>query len=423
MQRLLCPVETLYVGQRSRAVISCAVSGGVDPQVLTAAFADLTAKHPPLRCRIAREDAGFVLQELDTPPRLLVREDADHGYADELNAPLPVGGPLVRATLLRGGGTDTVVLVVDHTVTDGHSAIALHHALWDRYAQLLAAPGTAPEPWCTDWPAPLTEQLPPCPEEEVARYFDRRVAAARARPVELVPYDAAGGVEGGRIEIARLRLDAERTLQLRRAAAAFGVSVQGLVAGALLVAARRRLPGEGPRTLGCLSPVDLRSRMTPPVPRELMIAAVTSNVQALDVAPDSEPVELARTVTGGLRRALEAGEPPLEVRIMPRVAEFPPLMAGTVIATNMGAVAAPPLPEGLELLDVRLVPAREQYFPQAGRSPLMACVTTFAGRLAVEFPYWTECFSGPFMAALRDDVQAALLDLAALGGPTGSAAS
>ncbi|WP_395293099.1 protein kinase [Kitasatospora hibisci] len=416
-------METLYVGQRSRAVISCAVSGGVDPQVLTAAFADLTAKHPPLRCRIAREDAGFVLQELDTPPRLVVRENADDGYADELNAPLPVGGPLARATLLRGAGTDTLVLVIDHTITDGHSAIALHHALWDRYAQLLAAPDTAPEPWCTDWPAPLTEQLPPCPEEEVARYFDRRVAAAKARPVELVPYDAAGGAESGRIEIARLRLDAERTVQLRSAAAAFGVSVQGLVAGALLVAARRRLPGEGPRTLGCLSPVDLRSRMTPPVPRELMIAAVTSNVQALDVAPDSEPVELARTVTGGLRRALEAGEPALEVRIMPRVGEFPPLMAGTVIATNMGAVAAPPLPEGLELLDVRLVPAREQYFPQAGRSPLMACVTTFDGRLAVEFPYWSECFSGPFMAALREDVQSVLLDLAALGGSAGSAAS
>ncbi|MFD8478557.1 protein kinase [Kitasatospora sp. NPDC059673] len=415
-------METLYVGQRSRAVISCAVSGGVDPQVLTAAFADLTAKHPPLRCRIAREDAGFVLQELDTPPRLVVREGAEDGYAAELNAPLPVGGPLVRATLLRGTGTDTVVLAIDHAIVDGHSAIALHHALWERYGQLLAAPGTAPEPWCTDWPAPLTELLPPCPEEDVAQYFERRVAAVRTHPVELVSYDAAGGAEDGRIEVARLRLSTEQTAQLRHAAAAFGVSVQGLVAGALLAAARRRLPGEGPRTLGCLSPVDLRSRVTPPVPRELMIAAVTSHVQALDVAPDSDPVELARTVTGGLRRSLEAGEPLLEVRIMPRVPEFPPLMAGTVIVTNMGAVAAPPMPEGLELLDVRLVPAREQYFPQAGRSPLMACVTTFDGRLAMEFPYWTECFGEPFMTALRDEAQSALLDLAALGGPTGSAA-
>ncbi|MGF1429818.1 phthiocerol/phthiodiolone dimycocerosyl transferase family protein [Kitasatospora sp. LaBMicrA B282] len=423
MQRLLCPVETLYVAQRSRAVVSCTVAGGVDPQLLGAAFADLTAKHPPLRCRIAREEAGFVLQELDAPPRLVVREDTGDGYPQELNSPLPVGGPLARATLLCGPESDTVVLAIDHAIIDGHSAIALHHALWERYAELLAAPDTAPEPYRTEWPAPLSELLPPCPAAEADRYFDRRVAEVRSRPVELLPYDAAGTATGGRIEVARLVLAAGPTADLRRAAATAGVSVQGLLAAALLVTARRRLPGEGARTLGCLSPVDLRSRLAEPLPREVMVAAVTSHAQAFEVAPDGDLLALAGEVTGGLRAAVAAGQPLLEVRIMPRVPEFPPLLAATVIATNMGAVPPPPLPAGLELRELRLVPAREQYFPQAGRSPLMACVTTFDGRLAVEFPYWTECYTDTFMAGFRDEVRHLLLDLAAPAGPSGGAAS
>lgn len=422
MQRSLCPVETLYVGQRSRAVVSCSVRGRVTPRLLAAAFTDLLARHPPLRCAIAAEGSGHVLRELDPPPRLETYRAADRGYDDELNTPLPVGGPLIRAALLRGGtdrdGVDTLVVSIDHTITDGQSAIALHNALWARYRTLLDTPDAAPEPYGTAWPAPVSELLPPCSDDEVGRYFDARVRAARARPVDLLPHDAAPSAGGGRIEVARLLLGAEDTAGLRRAAQAARVSVHGLIAAALLTTARRRLGGDGPRTLGCLSPVDLRSRLTPPLARELMVAAVTFHSEALDVAPDSDPLRLARQVSGGLSRAILASEPFTQMRSMPRAERFPALMLGTVIATNMGAVSGPRLPAGLDLLDLRLVPAREHYFPQAGRSPVMACATTFDGRLAVEFPYWTECFTPSAMSAFRDGVRAALLDRTATGPPS-----
>ncbi|WP_442684789.1 hypothetical protein [Streptomyces albidoflavus] len=77
--------------------------------------------------------------------------------------------------------------------------------------------------------------------------------------------------------------------------------------------------------------------------------------------------------------------------------------------TNMGATAAPRFPEGVEATDVRLVPARESYFPQAGRSPVMACVVSFDNRLAVELPHHTACFTPQYMRAFRDDVRTALL--------------
>jgi len=426
MQRLLCPVETLFVGQRSRAVVSCTVRGALDADLLATAFADLTARHPPLRCVIAAADvpesihwspagrgAGFALQELDVPPRLAHHAAGTRTYADELNTPLPLGGPLVRAALLEGAdSTATLVLSVDHAIADGHSAIALHHALWARYAQLLA--GAGPEPYCTDWPVPVSELLPPCQEDEAVRHFEQLVAAAR--PLEMLPHDGAPvSIGTGRIEVARLLLDRTRTAALRRAAYAGGVSVQGLVAAALLATARQRLGGEGPRTLGCLSPVDLRTRLEPPLPAETMVAAVTFHTDVFDIAPGEDTFARARAVTDSLKRALADGEPFRTTRVMARVAQVPALMLGTVIATNMGAVDAPPLPSDLDLLDLRLVPAREQYHPEAGRSPVLACVTTFDGRLAVEFPYWTGCFSPAATAAFRDGVGTELCRLSAHG--------
>jgi hypothetical protein len=177
----------------------------------------------------------------------------------------------------------------------------------------------------------------------------------------------------------------------------------------LLATARRRLDGDGPRTLGCLSPVDLRSRLSPPVPAAALVPAVTTHLQTLDVTEDPDSLDLARTVHGRLSDFLARGDHFREMRITPEIPRTPALQLATVIATNMGVVPGPRLPEGLRAVDVRLVPAREQYFPQAGRSPVMACVVSFEGRLSIEFPHSTACFSPTFMRAFRDDVRAGLL--------------
>ncbi|MCH0564670.1 MULTISPECIES: protein kinase [unclassified Streptomyces] len=426
MQRELCPVEGLYVAQRSRAVVSCALDGPVDTAALAAAFDNVTAERPTLLTRIVPAGTGYALALLPEGerPRLRARTGGDEEYAEELNDPLPVGGPLARATLVSapGGERHLFVLVVDHVITDGHSAIALLNAVWDRYRECADPAGAgrpaaglpAPEA-ATSLPAPVSTLLPPADPADVTRYLERRIEETGS-PVELLAYDvpATGDTTGEqqRIEIQRLLLDAGQTGRLRRSARTAGLSVHGLVGAAVLIAARRRLDGTGPRVLRCMSPVDLRSRLTPALSPDVMVAAVTAHVRAVEVAGDSDPVALARQVGQGVRDFLDRGEHFHEMRIMPDVPRHPTLQLGTVIVTNMGVVPGPRLPDGLRMTDVRLVPAREHYFPQAGRSPLMACVVSFDGRLAVEFPHHTACFSPAFMAELRDEVRVTLLSLA-----------
>jgi hypothetical protein len=425
MHRALCPVETLYVGQRSRAVLSCTLRGRVDVAALSAAFDAMTETNPPLRSRIEQDGTGHLLRVLDEDerPRLITRTGEEtEAYPAELNRPLPVGGPLSRAVLVSApdGESHLFVLVVDHTVTDGHSSIALHNALWDRYRALVEGEPTPAGSGLPSWPEPVSTLVPDADAADTAKYLDGRVEEVRRHPVELVPYDVTAGEHAGgagHIEVRRLTLDADHTARLRRRARDAGVSVHALIAATLLGTARRRLDGDGSRTLGCLSPVDLRSRLSPPLPASALVPAVTTHLQTLDVSGTAEPLDLARTVHGRLSDFLSRGDHFHELRITPEIPRNPALQLATVIVTNMGVVAGPRLPEGLRAADVRLVPAREHYFPQAGRSPVMACVVSFEGRLSIEFPHSTACYSPAFMRAFRDDVRAGLLRLASAAEP------
>ncbi|WP_443040866.1 phthiocerol/phthiodiolone dimycocerosyl transferase family protein [Streptomyces sp. AHA2] len=427
MHRALCPVETLYVGQRSRAVLSCTLRGRVDVAALSAAFDAMTETNPPLRSRIEQDGTGHLLRLLDEDerPRLTTRTgDETEAYAAELNRPLPVGGPLSRAVLVSSPDAEShlFVLVVDHTVTDGHSSIALHNALWDRYRTLVEGEPTTDRAGSAapSWPEPVSRLVPGADAADTAKYLDSRLQEVRRHPVELVPYDVTAGdhADGeGHIEVRRLTLDADHTARLRRTARDAGVSVHALIAATLLGTARRRLEGDGSRTLGCLSPVDLRSRLSPPLPASALVPAVTTHLQTLDVSDSAEPLVLARTVHGRLNDFLSRGDHFHEMRLTPEIPRNPALQLATVIVTNMGVVPGPRLPEGLLASDVRLVPAREHYFPQAGRSPVMACVVSFEGRLSVEFPHSTACYSPAFMSAFRDEVRAGLLRLASAARP------
>ncbi|MGW7296983.1 phthiocerol/phthiodiolone dimycocerosyl transferase family protein [Streptomyces sp. NPDC054829] len=418
--RALCPVEKLYVGQRSRAVLSCTLNGRVDTEALTAAYDAVTQANPTLRSHIVADDAGHALALLDEAdrPRLETRTgELTEAYATELNRPLTVGGPLSRAVLVSApNGTDHLfVLVVDHTVTDGHSGITLLNTLWDHYRSLVAddeSPSAQPD--APAWPAPVSTLLPPADEADTAAYLDQRITDTKQHPVELMPYDVTppAGPGEGRIEVRRLTLDTEQTTALRTTARQAGVSVHALIAAILLKTARARLEGDSPRTLGCMSPVDLRSRLTPPLPPSVMVPAVTTHLQTLEVGTDSAPLDLARKVHTTLSDALSSGAHFHEMRITPEIPRNPALQLATVIVTNMGVVPGPRLPEVLRAVDVRLVPAREHYFPQAGRSPVMACVVSFEGRLSIEFPHHTACFSPSFMRAFRDEALAGLLALA-----------
>lgn len=420
MRRNLSRSENLYAGEmRTQAVRMCMVRGGVDPDALDAAFTAVLADHPSLRSRLEQDAEGSFLSPLkpDELPRLTVRPDGPDALVQEWNTPLPLGGPLVRAVLLTGADEDTVLLGADHAICDGRSATALLFRIWQYYTEIKAGTHPAGRPVREDWPAAIDDRLAPVTEADVAAYVQARRDRAEGAPVAALPFLAArsGEVapEQGRTQSRRLRLTAAETAGLLAFARTAEVSVHGLVGAAVLAAVRSGLPAEyAGHRLACVSTVDLRERVEPPLSREVMVPAASWYQDLVDVPAGADLVVLGRRLAAGLSAAVDRGDPALELQSLDRLLATPQLLAASVVMTNIGRVTLPPCPPGLEIVDMRgfAVSSKAPSFLQSG--PVLASLTTVRDRFRVELPYSTECFTEAQMDAVHDQVRATLREFA-----------
>ncbi|MFE7435488.1 amino acid adenylation domain-containing protein [Streptomyces tendae] len=144
-QRRYWFLEQMYPGSPSQHLESCNwLEGPLDPSALEAALHDLVHRHEVLRVTfpVVGEEP---VQLLDSSPLpRLERVDAPAGDGEDgvetrvreaLNAPFDlVGGPLLRARLIRvAQDRHVLVLVAHHLVADGWSMDLLRSQLGDRY--------------------------------------------------------------------------------------------------------------------------------------------------------------------------------------------------------------------------------------------------------------------------------------------------
>ena len=375
MSRELARSELVYAGEiRTRAVTVCVVRGGVDEELLDAAFAAVLAENRSLRARLERDGDRYLLSLLDGEvPRLTVRPDQPGALVEEYNAPLRFGGPMVRAVLLRGTDTDTLVLSVDHAVCDGRSATALCDTLWLRYTEIQAGAYVAQVGAGQRWPAPIDDLLPPCSAAEREDYLSRRIERGAGQQIAALPFLAArsGSVVPGEhaMDSRRLRLTRDQTTDLVAFSKAAGVSVHGLVGAALLAAVREGLPPQyADHRLACVSTVDLRERVRPPIGRDVLMAAASWYQDVLDVPAGPDLVTLGRRLTANLRAAVDRGDPALELRVRDRLMATPHLLMASLLLMNVGSVPGPPAPPGLEIVDMSKFPISSKWIPEMDRA-------------------------------------------------------
>ncbi|WP_405167778.1 amino acid adenylation domain-containing protein [Nocardia sp. NBC_01499] len=157
-------------------------TGSVRPELLRAALAVLTDRHPMLRARVpSPEHPRFVIEPTATIPvdehdlRALApadrAEQAERLRAQAMRTPFDLTvAPLARIILLRNGIDDELVLIVNHVVFDGWSVGVFGTELAAIYRDLDAGitPATSPKP--------LPERPEPGPS--LAEYWHERLAGA-----------------------------------------------------------------------------------------------------------------------------------------------------------------------------------------------------------------------------------------------------
>ncbi|MEV0122254.1 condensation protein [Streptomyces sp. NPDC050703] len=387
MERLLSGHEAMMTAGDMRVVTVWELRGDIDAQALQSALGRLVCRYPVLGGNLSLQgETAYVRVMAGRRPAVRLVRATD--LRQELNAATDWSeGPLLRMALITRertgppGRTHLLVTTLPRACVDGTSIIALHQALWSLYADACSG-----RPAAT---APVLPVLAPAIEEafhhkytpdELREYVARRAETDARVPPARLPSPASAGPGPGpdmTFGAARVSVDAAGTAALVDIAHGHALSVNSLVCGLFTAAVRPALdPADGPVSVCCGVAVDMRRRVTPPIPEEVLQSAASGMPVRLSVDVPADPLALGRDLAASVREGLAAGIPERELAAFPYMArQCPP----TFFVTNLGRIAVPSLPGGLVATGLRVL-------PMARIPTLFVVVTRFGDGLHIDLP-------------------------------------
>ncbi|MFG1792253.1 acyltransferase [Nocardia sp. NPDC049149] len=383
--RVLAPSEQRFVRHGTYTGRSVSVTGPLDRAAATAAFAALQRAFPVVTCRIG-EDAsgtGYLLRPGDS----LVEATVTEGDVESFGLPAQQLDPATQLAYLdvvAGADRWRVTLFAHHSVADAGHCVDMLSRWWGWYTDIVDSVPIDVVP--QDYPQSL--------EWHAERRGIVRGAVSGFEDVTGTTPPEAGAAAAGEPRPSsmarpqRIRLDQATTARIVELGRHRGVSVNGLVTAALLRAYASEtsdVAGDSVR-LGCLYPVDLRSRLDPRV-----APAAGTNMAGLasfaaDIDPSGDVIELAQRISGRLRHDLSEGI------VQQSVLHFPDFygpnrihsLAKHVAITNTGAVPRFRTPAGVELTDYEIVYLSAHPRRSTGSAAVVTFpVYTFHGMLTV----------------------------------------
>ncbi|MER5556857.1 condensation protein [Streptomyces sp. NPDC002793] len=406
-ERLLAPHEAAIAAAGVQVVLHCDIEGEPDEALLAQALVRLRECYPLLGGRILTPTGSGPLVRIDSTasgPGLSRGSDFDEVVS---TPPAWDSEPLLRLTVVPGREGSRLVMTLPRAFVDATSYLAVHERLWALYTTLSAG---RPAPV-----GPVEPVLAPALDGVLGALFTagrlRRFVAERARldtevPPALLPALAsADGGPGPDMSFGIVAVEAlpEHCERLVRRARDASLTLNSLVSGVLLTSLRSLLPAsDGPARMLCTTAVDMRRRLSPPLPAEVLQSAATTTSIRLDVDERAHPVEVGHDLSARLRADLDSGAAAMELAAFPYMLDqHPP----SLVITNVGVISEPELPDGQRIRNVRLAPL--------GHVPMLfAVVSRYRGRLAVDLTYSRAWYTDAQMRTLADRVSAALEDVA-----------
>lgn len=403
--RVLAPSESVFVVSGATVAQHCYGTGVLDEAALESALIGLIDMYPVLGGRIHVSRKGFELRF--TPrelPAVTFRDvsDADIGdYVLAGRSALPMGH-VYALQVYRSKDKFRVTLLLHHAIADADAALAYLHDLWELYTErvhgLAGMMGTPP-------PHPI-----PASSETLLRGRGYAESASR-QMLDLRPaYRGAESIwtalRARRAERARIHLSVEQTDRLLEMGRAHGVTLNGLVSAALVLA-EREMSGKEQLSVAVSSFVNLRSRIDPPVAPTEGTNVLGIAEAILEVNQGSDALGLARQVvadihdglrtarihhtafvrSGDIRRALSLAR--RYFLLVPAGGLVPTFTA--IQITNWGRVSEFATPAGIEINDFRCgveLHAVSAFIATRGVAMVegrIYFVTTYNGRLSIDF--------------------------------------
>ncbi len=359
----------MFAGNRSTVAYSAFGIGVLDIDALTTAFHALLASYPVLNAQIVPAGHGYALQCAPHPPALQM----GNGTALPRAGFTIVEPNAVCAIDVSQRGNDfRLTLLIHHSIADAGAALNYLEVLCSLYSRVVET-GSAG----TIRSHPLAISL----EQFLAdRGYVIPEAGAPPAPRAQTTVDATVVVRHG-----RTRLGREQTARLFDAARAAGLTVHGVVCAAVLLAAHALSRSRGQVAFGLTSSVDLRTRTDAPIAAAEGTVIQGADTAMLAVAPDDDPLRLARAVLDSLAGGLADHSVHQAFLRHPQPQQS---IENPLMITNWGRIPPLRLPEALHIHDFRATVRGWRIGLRATTLPPSFFITTCNGRLSVDHPLW-----------------------------------
>jgi len=347
--RKLSRSEEVFAQYEVFTAVTVELRGRVDADALSEAFDALVDAHPILASHLEQSpDGGWNLVDDDMlHSGIVVQERAD----DVREMTLDQTQTLLNLRLTLHDDASELTIFLHHSIADGHHGAGLFDELFSRYTDVVT----------TGDPGPVNPQPAPQPLEVVLEQRGVKklgmTGVERFLPV-MFAYDLPPSVKPTLVAtpglpqpvpVTRVRLSAQETADLVEFAHENRVSVNTVVAAAILMTEWRLR--ETPHVpIPYVYPVDLRYFLSPPVAPTEATNLVGVATYLAEIGPDTDIVDLATDIGATFRSDIADGVVQQSglnfgVAFEGTPAGLPPL----VFCTDVSALPDVRMPAGIEL--------------------------------------------------------------------------
>lgn len=380
--RKLAHSEEVFAANETYFGLKIQIIGDVDIDAMADAFDALLQSHPIWAGHLEQADDGrhqIVAEDVMHPGLWLVDEHTSEAALSSMR--LDQSQSLLNLRLEIGSEQSHLTLYAHHALADGHHVFGLFEELLSRYTNVVETGDAGPVV-----PQPAPESLEALLEARgVAKQersgLERLFPAAFAYDLPAVekPVIVSNSDLMQHIPVARIRFTEQETSDLVELGRANLLSLNSLVAAALLLA-EWELRNTPHIPIPYFYPVDLRYHLTPPVGATEGTMPLGLASFLAEIGPDTDLVGLAGDIVEAFRADLSEGliqQSSLHFRLQYEgsLPGLPPF----VMCTDVGSIPGLRTPDGFQINDV----GAEFHFAAHAPVDLYSC-WTFAGQLYIE---------------------------------------
>lgn len=378
--RYLSPSEEFYAQAENFIGLTLTLRGALDVGAMSEAFDTLLRVHPA--------HAGHLERDADGRHQIMVDDYEHEGIWLEKSGDEPGGRlpsqteALLNLRIWLGEDRSSLTLYTHHALADGHHQFALLEQLFGWYTDIVSGAGVG------------TVKAEPIPESLEAVLAERGIGKLARFGLErflpaIFAYDLppskrnAGrvGPQSVRVPSASCRLSQQETKDLAGVCADRRISVNAVVAAAILMA-EWRIRETPHLPIPYIYPVDLRFFLTPPVGATEATNPLGMAMYLAEIRSDTDLMDLARDILEAFRADLADGV--IQQSFLHFGTEYqgnPPGLPDVVMATDGGDL--PPLrtPPGLVVEQYDL----EVLFASTAAGVDMYSAGTYDGQLLVSY--------------------------------------